>query len=109
MPSWLLPSCRTEVGSVPCCFCRGAHISLQIACALSYLHSSMGLLHLDIKPGNVLLTKTGDAKLSDVGFSRTVNRDSHSNESSEAVGTFDFCAPEVLLGEEADEKADIWR
>lgn len=56
---------------------------------------------------NVLLSRFGEAKVADVGFSKVMHRDCLSLRSG--LGTFDYAAPEVLLGESSNEKADIYR
>ncbi len=49
--------------------CRGRLVAEQVAVGLAYLHSN-AVVHLDLKPANVLLSKYWDAKIGDVGFSR---------------------------------------
>ena len=57
---------------------------------------------------HVLLMDDGHAKLGDVGFSRLRSRDTTTSMGNR-IGTFDFCAPEVLLGRRASYSADIYR
>jgi serine/threonine protein kinase len=84
-----------------------ARISLHIAEALSYLHSlKPKVIHRDLKSKNVLLNLHLDAKLSDFGISRQRFRvETHM---TVGVGTSFWIAPEVLLGKDYDERADIF-
>lgn len=85
---------------------RGRSVAVQVACGLSYLHSK-GLLHLDIKPQNVLLATDFTAKLGDLGFCRRMTNGCVTD-LGDRLGTFNWAAPEVLLGEPATEKADVF-
>ncbi|KAI3430353.1 hypothetical protein D9Q98_004948 [Chlorella vulgaris] len=83
---------------------RGKKIAIDVARALVYLHSRR-ILHLDIKSANVLLTRDGHtAKLGDVGMAQIMAGDSVSG----SVGTLGWSAPELLLGEPCDTKADVY-
>jgi serine/threonine protein kinase len=65
---------------------RGRRVAYEVAKAVNYLHTK-GVTHMDIKSGNVLLTASGEARLSDVGLSR---HQSLLGQSSDArcIGTF---------------------
>ncbi|GAB4813934.1 hypothetical protein N2152v2_000980 [Parachlorella kessleri] len=84
---------------------RGHRVARDVASGLAYLHHSR-VLHLDIKPHNVLLGRDGTAKLGDVGFARLMSRTHLSIDGR--FGTFDWCAPEVLMGRGATDKSDIY-
>ncbi|KAG1692783.1 hypothetical protein DVH05_024398 [Phytophthora capsici] len=80
-------------------------IALHVAHALAYIHSlSPPLIHRDLKSRNVLLTSHLDAKLADFGVARE-----HIDRTMTAeVGTSLWMAPEVLMGQRYDHKADIF-
>ncbi|KAL3666678.1 hypothetical protein V7S43_008307 [Phytophthora oleae] len=80
-------------------------IAYQIAQALTYLHSlSPIVIHRDLKSKNVLLTEDLDAKLTDFGASR----ERQEQTMTAGVGTMLWMAPEVMMAEHYDEKADIF-
>ena len=90
----------------------------QVADALERAHRA-GVTHRDLKPGNVMLTKTG-AKLMDFGLARGTGLGPSSDLTSSPtmtspltaegtiIGTFQYMAPEQLEGQEADARADLW-
>jgi serine/threonine-protein kinase TNNI3K len=80
-------------------------IALHVAHALTYLHSlDPPVLHRDLKSKNILLTAHLDARLTDFGVSRE-----HVDQTMTAgVGTSRWMAPEVLMGERYDAKADVF-
>lgn len=88
----------------------------QIADALAHAHRH-GVTHRDLKTANVLVTPDGRAKVLDFGLARTLSREtvkdlSQSRESSTGeglvAGTLSVLAPEILRGEKADERSDVW-
>ncbi|KAL4428402.1 hypothetical protein ABPG75_002491 [Micractinium tetrahymenae] len=85
---------------------RGRRVALHLARALAYLHS-LGIVHMDVKSSNELLTGRGGAKLGDVGLSRSLEGTHLS--AVTCVGTFAWAAPEVLLGgHDCGRPADIY-
>lgn len=73
--------------------------------ATEYLHTQQHI-HRDIKGANILVTKSGTCKLADFGISTTMDRVLGNNHT--VIGTPHWMAPEVLLDEEYDHRADIW-
>lgn len=87
-------------------------VLLRILEALSCAHAG-GLVHRDVKPGNVLLREDRDAVLSDFGLGRVTKaasvQFSGQNSSVRSIaGTFDYMAPEQRRGEEGDHRVDLY-
>jgi len=84
---------------------RAAAIVAQVADALDAAHAA-GLVHRDVKPGNVLLA--GDhAYLGDFGITRDAGAET-ATDSGEWLGTVDFTSPEHLRGERTDARSDVY-
>jgi formylglycine-generating enzyme required for sulfatase activity/tRNA A-37 threonylcarbamoyl transferase component Bud32 len=84
------------------------HLGAQIARGLAAAHAT-GLVHRDVKPGNVLLELGGAtrARLTDFGIARAAD-DASLTESGVVVGTPSYMAPEQAKGERIDHRADLF-
>lgn len=84
-------------------------VVIQIAKALDHAHQA-GLMHRDVKPKNILITKKGVAKLADMGLARAVSdREAAEAEAGKALGTPYYIAPEQIRGDmDVDYRADIY-
>ena len=88
-------------------------LGIQLASGLEAAHRG-GVVHRDLKPGNLRLNQDGQLKILDFGLARrTVPLDETeetANISADPVltGTLPYMPPEVLRGEEADARSDIW-
>jgi eukaryotic-like serine/threonine-protein kinase len=97
----------------PLAVSRAAHYIGQAALGLAYIHEA-GLVHRDMKPGNLLLSRQGVIKILDMGlacFLRNGRRESTANPDAEkrTVGSGDYLAPEQILNsDEVDARADIY-
>jgi serine/threonine-protein kinase len=78
----------------------------QAALALAAAHDS-GLVHRDVKPGNIIVTPEGMAKLTDFGIARAGDGNGHTL-TGEVLGTPDYISPEQALGEQATNASDIY-
>src|SRR6478735_1708668 len=83
-----------------------ATIGMAIASALAVVHSA-GLVHRDIKPGNILLSTTGEPKLSDFGIARVL-RAERITHSADVLGTAPYLSPEQASGGEISAATDIY-
>ncbi|WP_433715144.1 protein kinase domain-containing protein [Nocardia sp. CA-084685] len=81
------------------------HIGVKIAGALETAHRR-GLLHRDVKPGNILLTEYGEPQLADFGIARLVG--GFETTAGTITGSPAFTAPEVLQGHVPDVTSDIY-
>ncbi|WP_433724306.1 protein kinase domain-containing protein [Nocardia sp. CA-129566] len=84
---------------------QALHIGVKIAGALETAHRR-GLLHRDVKPGNILLTEYGEPQLADFGIARLVG--GFETTAGTITGSPAFTAPEVLQGHVPDVTADIY-
>ena len=84
---------------------EAAEIALQMARGLAAAHAR-GIVHRDIKPANAMIGDDGLVKLVDFGLARL--SDGAVTESGMARGTFAYMAPELLHGERAEARSDLW-
>jgi serine/threonine-protein kinase len=83
------------------------HLLLRIAETLEYAHAA-GVVHRDIKPGNVRVKIDGSIRVLDFGLARKREDDAQVTMTGELVGTPTYMPPEVLWGQDADWRSDIY-
>ncbi|MCH8123489.1 MAG: serine/threonine protein kinase, partial [Bacteroidetes bacterium] len=85
---------------------KALDIGKQVASGLAAAHDK-GVIHRDIKPGNVMLTTRNRAIILDFGLAK-LGGGSDLTRSRSSVGTLPYMAPEQLRGEKVDQRTDIW-
>ena len=87
---------------------RALEITSDVLRALAYSHRA-GIIHRDIKPGNVMLTPAGDVKVMDFGIARAISDSSSTMTQTAAVmGTAQYLSPEQARGEKVDARSDLY-
>jgi serine/threonine protein kinase len=81
-------------------------IARQMAEGLAEAHG-LGVVHRDLKPGNIMIDKEGNAKIMDFGIARSLLGKGLTGEGA-IIGTPEYMSPEQVEGKEADQRADIY-
>jgi serine/threonine-protein kinase len=86
---------------------RAAEITAEVASALSAAHRA-GLVHRDVKPGNILLSSDGTVKVTDFGIARAWDDSQELTRTGAVIGTATYFSPEQAQGNDADERSDVY-
>ena len=88
---------------------RSAEIASDVAAALERAHGA-GIVHRDIKPGNIMLTSLGQTKVTDFGIARALGGDSEQTmtQTGMVIGTAAYLSPEQAQGDPVDARSDVY-
>jgi serine/threonine-protein kinase len=89
---------------------RAAEIAADVAAALERAHSS-GLVHRDIKPTNIMVTRTGQTKVTDFGIARALGQSTEQTQMTQTgmvIGTAAYLSPEQAQGNPVDARSDVY-
>jgi eukaryotic-like serine/threonine-protein kinase len=86
---------------------RAVAIARQVADALAHAHQS-GLVHRDVKPGNILLADDGRVLVTDFGIAKAAEAASDLTDAGQIVGTAKYLSPEQVQGKPLDGRSDVY-
>jgi eukaryotic-like serine/threonine-protein kinase len=95
---------RTQAPLAPA---QAASVASDIAKALAYAHRH-GVVHRDVKPGNVLITADGQVKVTDFGIARATGADEQVTQTGLVMGTATYFSPEQAQGFAVDGRSDVY-
>jgi eukaryotic-like serine/threonine-protein kinase len=95
---------RMRAGGIPAI--EAVEIALQVADGLGFAHET-GVVHRDIKPGNIMLLERGAVKIMDFGIARMRHAD-HKTSTGMVLGTPRYMSPEQIGGQPVDQRSDIF-
>src|SRR5215475_11816117 len=112
---------RQHIGGKPLAIEEILNLGIQIADALDAAHSE-GIIHRDIKPGNIFVTKRGQAKVLDFGLAKLISHGPAARDATEVSqaseepvsivgiisGTPSYMSPEQIRGDDLDVRADVF-
>jgi beta-lactam-binding protein with PASTA domain/predicted Ser/Thr protein kinase len=87
---------------------RALEITADVCAALEHAHEQ-GIVHRDIKPGNVMVTSGGTVKVMDFGIARAITASTSTmTQTAAVIGTAQYLSPEQARGEHVDARSDVY-
>ena len=96
---------RIRQGEIPPM--EAVEIALQVADGLGFAHE-FGVVHRDVKPGNIMLLERGAVKIMDFGIARMRHADTSRTSTGMVLGTPRYMSPEQISGQPVDQRSDIF-
>jgi len=97
---------KQKIGRGPLTLEETIDIATQVAQGLAKAHES-GIIHRDIKPGNIMIGKDGIARIVDFGLAKLAGQ-TVLTKTGRTLGTVAYMSPEQARGEQVDQRTDIW-
>lgn len=101
------PTLAQVIAGGPLAFPQLLSVGVQVAQGLAYAHEA-GVVHRDVKPGNVLMGSDGQVKLADFGIARLVDDAVRHTQTGMSIGTAAYLAPEQVRGGPVTVAADVY-
>jgi serine/threonine-protein kinase len=87
---------------------QAAEVTSEVASALGFAHRN-GTVHRDVKPGNIMINRTGQVKVADFGIARALaNTDDELTQTGSVMGTASYFSPEQAQGRQVDPRSDLY-
>lgn len=86
---------------------RAAEVATDVAAGLSFAHRN-GTVHRDVKPGNILITPSGQVKVTDFGIARAFGSGDELTQTGSVMGTATYFSPEQAQGKNVDPRSDLY-
>ncbi len=99
-------SVRAKIKRGPLAPAEALSLAAQVADGLAAAHAN-GIIHRDVKPANILVTKEGTARIADFGLAKIAG-EARLTRAGRTVGTVAYMSPEQLQGEDVDARSDVW-